>query len=82
MSHRDDITDILKQVDGWPSEDRVGLAYQILRDMRNKTLDDPPRNTLARALAAAPGQHRATNRCDGGWMSNARPSTANAYRTA
>lgn len=54
MNHEDDIKTILQQVDPWPEEDRVALAYQILRDMR-KHPKLPPRLTAkqARGLAAA-----------------------------
>lgn len=54
MEHTDDIKAILQQVDPWPEEDRVALAYQILRDMR-KHPKLPPRLKAkeARGLAAA-----------------------------
>jgi hypothetical protein len=55
MSRRDEINRILKNVEAWTSEDRVALAYQILRDMRNKTREDAPRKTLDRALGVAKG---------------------------
>ena len=55
MSRRDEINSILKSVEAWTSEDRVALAYQILRDMRKKTRDDAPRKTLDRALGVAKG---------------------------
>lgn len=34
-------------------EDRVALAYEILRDMRHKTRDDAPRFTAHTALGLA-----------------------------
>ena len=59
MSHRQDIDSIIKQVDAWPPEDRVALAYQILRDMRIKVLADPPRSTFQRALGIGRGDRPA-----------------------
>ena len=49
MLRQNEITEILTQVDSWSPEDRVTLAYQILRDMRKKVLGDPPRQTLEHA---------------------------------
>jgi hypothetical protein len=56
MSHRKEIDSIIEQVEGWPSADRVALAYQILRDMRRKALAPPPRNTFKDALGIGRGQ--------------------------
>jgi len=56
MSRREDINNILKQVEGWPSEDRVALAYQILRDMRRQVLPPPPRDTFRAALGVGRGE--------------------------
>ena len=50
MFRENEITEILTRVDQWSQEDRVALAYQILREMRIKLLSDPPRRTLERAL--------------------------------
>jgi hypothetical protein len=55
MSRRDEINSILKQVGGWSSEDRVALAYQLLRDMRKKALGDPPRHTFGAILGIGRG---------------------------
>ena len=55
MIHRDDIDSILLQVADWPSEERVALAYQIIRDMRIKVLKDAPRSTFANALGMGRG---------------------------
>lgn len=55
MSRRDDIDNILKQVEGWDKEDRVALAYQILRDMRRQVLPPPPRDTFRAALGIGRG---------------------------
>jgi hypothetical protein len=56
-SHEAEITSILEQVKPWPMEDRVALAYQILRDMRKKTRDSAPRDTAreAHGIARADG---------------------------
>jgi hypothetical protein len=55
MHRQNEITEILTRVDAWSPEDRVALAYQILRDMRLKVLPDPPRNTLQTALGIGRG---------------------------
>ena len=55
MSHRQEIDSIIKQVEGWPSADRVALAYQLLRDMGRKVLAPPPRNTFKGALGIGRG---------------------------
>ncbi len=55
MRHEDEIKSILAQVTPWPEEDRVALAYQILRNMRLKTRESAPRGTLERALGIARG---------------------------
>jgi hypothetical protein len=57
MLRENEITEILARVDTWLPEDRVALAYQILRDMRNKPLPDPPRNTLDVALGIGRGEN-------------------------
>jgi predicted RNA polymerase sigma factor len=55
MHRENEITEILTRVDQWSQEDRVALAYQILREMRIKVLSDPPRYTLERALGIGRG---------------------------
>jgi hypothetical protein len=55
MRHEEDIQTILKQVTPWPEEDRVALAYEILRNMRTKTREPAPRRTLERAKGIARG---------------------------
>jgi hypothetical protein len=55
MHRENEITEILTRVDQWSQEDRVALAYQILREMRIKVLSDPPRHTLERALGIGRG---------------------------
>lgn len=55
MPHERDIESILQQVTPWPEEDRVALAYQILRDMRNQTREPAPRKTADEALGIAAG---------------------------
>jgi predicted RNA polymerase sigma factor len=55
MPRETEITEILTRVDTWSQEDRVALAYQILREMRIKVLGDPPRHTLERALGMGRG---------------------------
>ena len=55
MSHREEIDSIIAQVAPWPMEDRVALAYEILRDMRKQTREPAPRRTLQRALGIAIG---------------------------
>lgn len=55
MSHKDEIESIIEKVKPWPEEDRVALAYLILREMRRKTREPAPRNTLERALGVARG---------------------------
>lgn len=52
---RHEIVTIIDQVKPWPEEDRVALAYLILRDMRKKTREPAPRFTLDRALGIARG---------------------------
>ncbi len=56
MSHRTEIEQIFESVQSWPSEDRVALAYEILRDLRRRPLIDPPRHTIQRALGLLRGQ--------------------------
>ena len=55
MRHETEIDTILKQVDPWPTEERVALAYRILRDMRKNYLQPAPRATLHEALGVAAG---------------------------
>lgn len=55
MSHEQEIRTIVSQVKPWPEEDRVALAYLILRDMRKQTREAAPRSTLATALGIARG---------------------------
>lgn len=55
MVHREEINTIITQVTPWPMEDRVALAYLILRDMRKQTRQPAPRRTLERALGLAAG---------------------------
>lgn len=55
MTHEHEIQSIIEKVKPWPEEDRVALAYLILRDMRKKTRDPAPRRTLERALGVARG---------------------------
>jgi hypothetical protein len=55
MPHEQEIETIISQVKPWPEEDRVALAYLILRDMRKKTREDAPRNTAAQAFGIARG---------------------------
>jgi hypothetical protein len=55
MRHEHEIESIIATVKPWPEEDRVALAYLILRDMRKKTREAAPRHTLARALGIAKG---------------------------
>lgn len=55
MRHEQEIESIIESVKPWPEEDRVALAYLILRDMRKKTRESAPRNTLQRALGIARG---------------------------
>jgi hypothetical protein len=50
MLRQNEIAEILTKVDSWSPEDRVALAYQILRDMRSRSLSDPPRRTADVAL--------------------------------
>ena len=49
MTARAEIDSIVNQVQGWPPEDRVALAYQILRDLRRQPLSPAPRGTLNEA---------------------------------
>jgi hypothetical protein len=55
MSHEQEIESIIETVKPWPEEDRVALAYLILRDMRKKTREAAPRRTADRALGVARG---------------------------
>ena len=55
MTHREDIDTIVARVAPWPMEERVALAYEILRDMRKKTRESAPRRTLGRATGIAGG---------------------------
>jgi hypothetical protein len=53
MNHRTEIDSIIAQVTPWPMEERVALAYEILRDMRKQSRQLAPRRTLERALGIA-----------------------------
>jgi hypothetical protein len=53
--HEREINSIVEQVKPWPQEERVALAYLILRDMRKQTREPAPRRTLERALGVAKG---------------------------
>jgi hypothetical protein len=64
MTRKEEIDNLLLHVQAWPQEDRVALAYQILRDMRKKTLEDPPRHTLAKARGIARGSGPAPTDAD------------------
>ncbi|HYO09693.1 MAG TPA: hypothetical protein VER17_12035 [Tepidisphaeraceae bacterium] len=55
MSHEQEIDSILARVKPWPEEDRVALAYRILRDLRKQTREPAPRRTLERAIGVARG---------------------------
>jgi hypothetical protein len=55
MMHESEIQTIIQQVKPWAEEDRMALAYLILRDMRKKTREPAPRFTLDRALGIARG---------------------------
>ena len=55
MPHEQEIDSIISQVKPWPEEDRVALAYLILRDMRKRTREDAPRQTLRHAHGMARG---------------------------
>jgi hypothetical protein len=55
MQYREEIETLVAHVKSWPMEDRVALAYEILRDMRRKPIGDPPRQTLASAIGIARG---------------------------
>ena len=56
MAHHEQIHAILSQVTPWPMEERIALAYQILRDARRQTREAAPRHTLDRAMGIAKGQ--------------------------
>ena len=55
MNHEPEINSILERVKPWPQEDRVALAYMILRDMRKRTREPAPRRTLDRAIGISRG---------------------------
>ena len=55
MTHEHEIESIIETVKPWPEEDRVALAYLILRDMRKATREPAPRRTLEQALGVARG---------------------------
>ena len=44
MTHEREIESIISQVKPWPEEDRVALAYLILRDMRKRPREPPPQH--------------------------------------
>ena len=56
MEHDLEIEAIMEQVKPWPEEERVALAYEILREMRKETRKPPPRQTLGRAIGIARGE--------------------------
>jgi hypothetical protein len=56
MAHEREINSIIEQVKPWPAEDRVALAYLLLRDTRKQTREPTPRRTVDRALGVARGQ--------------------------
>jgi len=55
MKHEREIESIIERVTPWPEEERVALAYLILREMRKKSRESAPRRTLDRALGVARG---------------------------
>jgi hypothetical protein len=55
MRHESEIESIIEQVKPWPEEDRVALAYLILRDMRKQPRQPALRDTFRRALGIARG---------------------------
>lgn len=55
MPHEIEIESIIEQVKPWPEEDRIALAYLILRDMRKQTRQPAPRDTFRRAAGIARG---------------------------
>jgi hypothetical protein len=55
MSHAAEIDDILVQVDAFPREERVTLAYRILRDTRISAPSGAPRQTLSAAVGLLRG---------------------------
>ena len=55
MIPREEIDTIIAQVTPWPMEERVALAYEILREMRKQTRQPAPRRTLARVVGIARG---------------------------
>jgi hypothetical protein len=56
MEHGLEIEAIMEQVTPWPEEERVALAYEILREMRRETRKPAPRRTLERAFGIARGE--------------------------
>jgi hypothetical protein len=56
MGHDLEIEAIMEQVKPWPQEERVALAYEILRELRKQTVTPAPRRTLQRALGIARGE--------------------------
>ena len=58
MSHRPEINSILKQVQGWPPEDREALAKELLEPAAAPTTAAEPRDTLSRAKAIAASMTR------------------------
>lgn len=55
LEHESDIQAILTRVSPWPEEERVALAYMILRNMRKQTREPAPRNTVDQAAGIAQG---------------------------
>ena len=57
MSHRQDMDAILKQVENWPQDERLSLAYQLLRgSAESDEIQPAPRDTLSRALGRGRGK--------------------------
>jgi hypothetical protein len=61
MIHGKEIDSIIAQVTPWPEEDRVALAYRILREARGRSRPAAPRKTLSRALGVAAGSSAPPN---------------------
>lgn len=58
MSHRPEINSILKQVEGWPPEDRQALAKELLQPTTAPAANAAPRETLSRVKAIAASMTR------------------------
>jgi hypothetical protein len=55
MPHEQEIESIVSQVQPWSEEDRMVLAYRILRETRRQSRAPAPRNTASRAIGIARG---------------------------